>query len=298
MITPEILSDLADLDLTPEQFKSVMKIMAKMEAAGRQSADEIVRTYERRRKRRGRITSDAVVPENVRDIVPESVPESVRDKEKSPPIPPSKETTSSETKVSSEVSCAVAPATRTGQPDRFDEFWRSYPKREGANPKEPARKAFIAALKAGAEADEIIAGSRQCAERDADKIGTPYIPQAVKWLRDKRWQDYAPVSDTGPPEPMPPDPSLPSDHELRNRYAQADNPESGAGILRARRGDDEGDARHERQQIPDDRARHAGIRSMAAVLRSSPGMASLVVQGAVRREDRGDDGPDSMATVV
>lgn len=82
----------------------------------------------------------------------------------------------------------VANATRSA--DRFEEFWEAYPKRDGANPKAPAQKVYAAAVKAGIEQQEIIDGAKACAKKDRDKIGTPYIPQAVKWLRDKRWGDY------------------------------------------------------------------------------------------------------------
>ena len=85
---------------------------------------------------------------------------------------------------------AVAVATRPGA-DAFEDFWKAYPKRQGANPKAPAQKLFAAALKAGADPQAIVAGARRCAEQDRDKIGTPYIPQAVTWLRDRRWEDYA-----------------------------------------------------------------------------------------------------------
>lgn len=100
-------------------------------------------------------------------------------------------------------SCAVADATRTSAKEiseEFWEFWKAYPKRDGANPRRPAEKQFKAALKAGATPEEIIAGARACAARDRDKIGTPYIPQAVKWLRDQRWRDYAAApAAAGPP---------------------------------------------------------------------------------------------------
>lgn len=95
--------------------------------------------------------------------------------------------------------CAVASATRTNGSKFFDEFWHAYPRRDGANPKEQARKLFTAALKAGAEAGEITAGAREYASRDRDKIGTPYIAQAATWLRQQRWKDYqrstAPAAD-------------------------------------------------------------------------------------------------------
>ena len=84
--------------------------------------------------------------------------------------------------------CAVVKPTRTDE--KFEEFWKSLPKREGANPKEPARKLFEAAVKSGEAPEAIIAGARQCARAESKNAGTPYIPQAVKWLRDKRWRDY------------------------------------------------------------------------------------------------------------
>lgn len=87
-----------------------------------------------------------------------------------------------------ENNCAVGKPTRTDE--KFEEFWKSLPKRDGANPKEPARKLFAAAVKSGEDPDEIIAGARQCARVEAKIAGTPYIPQTVKWLRDKRWRDY------------------------------------------------------------------------------------------------------------
>ena len=86
-------------------------------------------------------------------------------------------------------------ATRpTPNEEKFEEFWKAYPKRKGANPKAPARKAFFAFVKAGIDPGLITAGVRRCAEADRDKIGTEYIPQSIKWLRDRRWEDYAVIA--------------------------------------------------------------------------------------------------------
>src|SRR5512139_3557119 len=82
----------------------------------------------------------------------------------------------------------VAKATR--RDEQFEEFWKAYPRRGGANPKAPAEKLFVAAVKAGANPQDIIAGAKACAIAETAKLGTEFIPQAVKWLRDKRWQDY------------------------------------------------------------------------------------------------------------
>jgi len=72
----------------------------------------------------------------------------------------------------------------------FEVFWNSYPRRQGANPKAPAEKLFLAAVKAGADPLQMIHGARLCAAMESGKIGTEFIPQAVKWLRDRRWEDY------------------------------------------------------------------------------------------------------------
>lgn len=78
---------------------------------------------------------------------------------------------------------------------RFDEFWKIYPKRKGENPKAPARKLFFALVKQGVDPDAIIRGIRLAVEKNRDKIGTEFIPQAVKWLRDRRWEDYTDAPD-------------------------------------------------------------------------------------------------------
>jgi hypothetical protein len=93
------------------------------------------------------------------------------------------------------------------QPDRFEDFWATYPKRDGANPKEPARKRFVAAVKSGADADAIIAGAKAYSASEAKRgnVGSPYIAQAVTWLTQRRWQDasadassVAPAARDGP----------------------------------------------------------------------------------------------------
>lgn len=101
--------------------------------------------------------------------------------------------TEGETEKRKKESCRVAKATATENPE-FEEFWKSYPKRTGDNPKSPARKLFEAAVKQGADPKAIIAGVKAACERNRNKIGTEFIPQAVKWLRDRRWEDYQPES--------------------------------------------------------------------------------------------------------
>lgn len=84
---------------------------------------------------------------------------------------------------------AVANATRPSD-DRFDEFWKAYPKRQGANPSAPARKKWDAAVKSGVDPGLIIRAIRSGIGYDPAKINTEYIPRASKWLSEQRWKDY------------------------------------------------------------------------------------------------------------
>jgi hypothetical protein len=87
---------------------------------------------------------------------------------------------------------AVANATRPSD-DHFEKFKAAYPRRKGSNPWKPARAQFDIALKSGADPAKIIAAVRAGVGYDTEKINTEYIPQAVKWLRDRRWEDHQPV---------------------------------------------------------------------------------------------------------
>jgi DNA-binding MarR family transcriptional regulator len=87
---------------------------------------------------------------------------------------------------------AVANATRPKDVEnKFEEFWKAYPKRKGDNPKAPARKSFFALVKQGVDPDAIIRGVKRATEKNRERIGTEFIPQTIKWLRDRRWEDYS-----------------------------------------------------------------------------------------------------------
>ena len=125
--------------------------------------------------------------------------------------------------------CAVVKPTRTDE--KFEEFWKSLPKRDGANPKEPARKLFEAAVKSGEDPEAIIAGARQCARAESKNAGTPYIPQAVNWLRDKRWRDYGQqIAEHGAPFDWEADDKLKATIGVSSKHA---GPEPGAVGCRA-----------------------------------------------------------------
>lgn len=110
-------------------------------------------------------------------------------------------------------------AVESTRPDigkAFDEFWKSYPKRDGANPKEPARKVFTSAIKSGADPESITDSARRYAAAEAKRghVGTPYIAQAVTWLRQSRWSDYTDSSDAAAGPIFPPPPGQKSTDEI------------------------------------------------------------------------------------
>lgn len=92
---------------------------------------------------------------------------------------------------------------------KFEEFWQAYPKRKGDNPKNPARKQFFALVKQGVDPDAIIRGIKRACERNREKIGTEFIPQAIKWLRDRRWEDYTDAPD------VPSGPAIPNEDAVK-----------------------------------------------------------------------------------
>lgn len=92
---------------------------------------------------------------------------------------------------------AVGKPTRPVVADDFDQFWAAYPSRGGAaNPKQPARDKFTRAVKSGCEPSVIISAAKRYAEieRNAGRFGTEKIAQAVTWLNQRRWADYADIA--------------------------------------------------------------------------------------------------------
>lgn len=125
---------------------------------------------------------------------------------------------------------SVAVATRPAN-EAFENFKKTYPKRKGSNPWKPAEKQFRAALAQGATPEEIISALHSGIGYDRDKIGTEYIPQAVKWLRDRRWEDQ-------PNADQPQGPAIPNDFAVKlfrdnGRWNSLYGPEPGKPGCRA-----------------------------------------------------------------
>ena len=89
---------------------------------------------------------------------------------------------------------SVGKPTRPPVDEFQDRFWKAYPSRgEAANPKAPALEKFARAVKGGADPEAIIAAAQRYAEveRKAGRYGTEKVAQALTWLNQRRWGDYA-----------------------------------------------------------------------------------------------------------
>ena len=73
--------------------------------------------------------------------------------------------------------------------DLFDEFWKAYPKRQGSNPKAPAKKKFLKRCNDGISPDDIISGAKKYANQEVGTKERKYIAQATTWLNQERWND-------------------------------------------------------------------------------------------------------------
>lgn len=88
-------------------------------------------------------------------------------------------------------------------PDKFDVFWKEYPKKKGIG---AARKAFAKAIKK-ASLETLIEAVRKQKQGDQwKKDKGKFIPYPATWLNQERWEDE--VDDNGDGTGYPEDPGL------------------------------------------------------------------------------------------
>lgn len=159
-------------------------IQAGLDGERQRSAGAERQARYRERKAQGQGTS--VTCDVTSDVTGVSVSQ---DKERSPEPPKENSTLPTSPK--------SAPRGRVEYTDLFERFWLAYPSREGADPKKPAAKAFNAAVSRGADPEAIISAAKAHAVQMAGKDAR-FVPQAVTWLNQDRWQDGKPKIDTEP----------------------------------------------------------------------------------------------------
>jgi hypothetical protein len=112
------------------------------------------------------------------------------DEDTEPEIPPQrKEVGGRREEVEESTPTPSAPSSS----DAFSRFKAAYPRRDGANPWQPAEKKFKALVKTGVDPEAMIAAASSLAREEGTRgnIGTKFIPQAITWLNQQRFQDYA-----------------------------------------------------------------------------------------------------------
>ena len=120
--------------------------------------------------------------------------------------------------------------------DAFEEFWKAYPKRSGANPKKPALGRWRSNRKRGVAAADMIAGAeRYNAFLEATKkAGTEYVLQAVTFLgQHESWAEdwLVTESDIAKTEEVHPSVQFNRDWEARTEGESADSEPSQVGGL-------------------------------------------------------------------
>jgi hypothetical protein len=207
---------------------------------------------------------------------------------------------------------AVAEATRPDAEAIFDRFWEAYPKRgTAANPKKPAKDKFGRLLKDGIDPETIISAAKRYAavEREAGRHGTDKVAQAITWLNQHRFSDYA---DSAPAKPTGPPAGLPTDEELRRKYgAMDDEGQTGPrGSVESLAGEDQepgsapvlraGASVHPPERRSGIRAGggHRGAQGVGQILRGLGLGSGDLQRNAAGGEGRGeavDDGPEPVA---
>ena len=123
----------------------------------------------------------------------------------------SKMEANTEAKRGSSVSSSLTTTTTTSQTEAkakqnaeaFETWWDTYPRREGSNPKKPAREKWTSAVKR-VSVDELQAGAerfrRYC---DAEgTTGTRFVPMASSWLKQERWEEEFKLSSNNGNQPI------------------------------------------------------------------------------------------------
>jgi len=87
--------------------------------------------------------------------------------------------------------------------DHFDQAWKAYPEREGANPKNKALSAWNARTKEGVKPESMVAGVQryEAFSKAKGNIGTCYVMQAVRFFGTERAfeNDWSVSSSQGKP---------------------------------------------------------------------------------------------------
>ena len=96
----------------------------------------------------------------------------------------------------------VHPETSADASDRFEEFWKAYPKRSKANPKKPAREKFERITKT--VDPQILIDAAKAYAKSEEGNDPKFIAQTQTWLNQERWNDIYEEPSSEPSNPNDP----------------------------------------------------------------------------------------------
>lgn len=181
MIKPAVLDAMVASGCSAEQIAAAVK------------ADQASSTGATRQARYRARKAEQASQSDERDVTSVTVTDMVSPKKETSPTPPKEKTTPSKTEAKASSGCD----------EKFAEFWLAYPRREGPNPRKPAKLVFDRLIAKGADPDRLIAAAQALAVENPSP--TRFIPQSVTWLSQERFGDVEPVisGDTFCPEDNP-----------------------------------------------------------------------------------------------
>lgn len=180
MIDPAIMRAMLNAGCSADQIVAVAEDAAR--ALEAKKAEKRAGNAERQRRFRERNALSRVTGVTNGD--------EVSPKKETSPTPPKEKTTPSKSEAKASSGCD----------EKFAEFWLAYPRREGPNPRKPAKLVFDRLVAKGADPDRLIAAAQALAIENPTP--TRFIPQAMTWLGQERFGDVEPIipGDTFCPE--------------------------------------------------------------------------------------------------
>ncbi|MGO9356297.1 MAG: hypothetical protein ACLP1D_01330 [Xanthobacteraceae bacterium] len=91
----------------------------------------------------------------------------------------------------SEQESDLESGSRSAGARAFEQFWRAYPRRDGANPRQPAERKFLELVRSGIDPALMVAAAQRLATELAANhtAGTRFVPQALTFLAQQRFAD-------------------------------------------------------------------------------------------------------------
>lgn len=186
MIDPAVLRAMLDAGCTAEQIVAAVSADTQAEIALKAQEREAIAARKAHKREVNRARQQRQRERNAMSRVTECdealvTQDTVSPKKEIPPTPPKEKTTPSNSKAKAFSVCD----------EKFAEFWIAYPRREGPNPRKPAKLIFDRLVARGVDPQRLIDAAKALAVEHPTP--TRFIPQATTFLNQERFDDEAPL---------------------------------------------------------------------------------------------------------